>query len=592
MKKIKTIYSALLPIVFGIIALLGASGCASDATLRNPVSAEKEAEGDRGGDLASTTATLIPIINILSDSTRVNTGDEINLRIEAIDPSGGSLEYSWSTSEGTLIRTDSETAIWQAPQYSTKALLTCKATDIRGKIGSATVEITVVGKTFYEIKVLGDRSSLFVNSSSYAIGDFAPLGGAKVEVEGMDISQLTDSSGRALLSLDSEKLGKEAKIRISYQNWDLLYETLFPTQEGDNRSDELVFSPNFQGLTVAMGTGHAFSPKYGMIEVAPVELGTGLLKSIPEVCVNAGTESAYTDLKNVRVAVSAQRFGPETSLSLSKPGYQTIENTCVPVASSYATIVLAKMLKNGTTTTVEPAIAAIKPYKYNQSVSVTSPIEIVFAQPMARESIFSDFEVIVTNKNTDEIIGLNGSDISKKATIEWKNDTTLILRPLQNFTSQSVYSFNIKKWRAYSIDGRELKNYSGLYHEFKTASDPVPTVTSFVPVNGSSNVRRNGPFAINFDTSINPNSIYNDLSIELVNKKTNFTTSLSETNIDSFFSITWTNGNKTVEFVPVNPLDSYCDYTLRFNKLSVKSMTGKTATGVNYTWLGFSTGGM
>lgn len=173
-----------------------------------------------------------------------------------------------------------------------------------------------------------------------------------------------------------------------------------------------------------------------------------------------------------------------------------------------------------------------------------------------------------------------------------ENDTTLILRPLQNFTSQSVYSFNIKKWRAYSIDGRELKNYSGLYHEFKTASDPVPTVTSFVPVNGSSNVRRNGPFAINFDTSINPNSIYNDLSIELVNKKTNLTTSLSETNIDSFFSITWTNGNKTVEFVPVNPLDSYCDYTLRFNKLSVKSMTGKTATGVNYTWLGFSTGGM
>ncbi|MDD3000168.1 MAG: Ig-like domain-containing protein [Candidatus Riflebacteria bacterium] len=592
MKKIKTNYSALLSIVIGILIILGASGCTSDATLRNPVSAEKEAEGDRGGDIASTTATLIPIINILLDSTRVNTGEEINLRIEAVDPSGGTLDYAWSANEGTLVRADSEIAVWQAPQHSAKALLTCKATDIRGKMGSATVEITVVGKTLYEIKVLGDRSSLFVNSNSYTIGDFAPLGGAKIEVEGMDISQLTDTAGKAVLSLDSEKLGKNAKIRVSYQNWDLLYETLFPAQEGDNRSDELIFSPNFQGLTVAMGTGNAFSPKYGMIEVAPVELGTGLLTAIPEVCVNAGTESGYTDMNNLRVAVSAQRFGPEISLSLSKPGYQTIENTSVPVASSYATIVLAKMLKNGASTTIEPSISAIKPYKYNQSVAVTSPIEIVFAQPMARDSIFNDFEVIVTNKNTNEIVGLNGSDISKKATIEWKNDTTLVLRPINSFTSQSIYSFNIKKWNAYSIDGRKLKSYAGLYHEFTTASDPVPMVTSFVPVNGSSNVRRNGPFAINFDVPINPNSIYDDLSIELVNKDINSTTTLTETNVDSFFSITWTNQNKTVEFVPVNALDAFCDYTLRFNKLAVKSMTGKTATGINYTWLGFSTGGM
>jgi hypothetical protein len=462
----------LLSALFMVILI---SGCSKDGTARNPASSLGAAgdglvrgEGETETEADIVAGSLVPIVNLSVQASRMHIGDELSLVANAVDPSGGALEYEWSASAGVFVSAGEGHALWQAPAYSTVVQLSCKVTGLRGRVGSATMEVEVFGRTNLTVRLLGSTSSLFVSSNGAVIGGYAPLSGARVSIEGTDIYELSDTNGVANLSLSPEVMGVQGVVRVTYKNWDLAYDTLFPLRDGDHRADELYFAPGYDGVTVARGDGDSFISTYGMVEVRPVESQTETLKSVQGVTVSVGASTISTAATVGRVAVSASRFGKETALRISKTGYLPLENLMVPLDSSQTTLVQAKLLKNGYTSRVLPFISYIKPYAGQEGVALSEPIEIGFGQPMNKQSIFDSFELVIFNKNTNDIMGISGADMARYFYIEWKDSYTLALTLRSGFEPGTSYAININRWQAYTADGRALRDYVGLAREFTT----------------------------------------------------------------------------------------------------------------------------
>lgn len=593
MKKNNIKPTILFSIIIGFFCVIILSGCSSQSVMRSATGSDESTDSTRSetNEIATNTASIVPIVNITSSVRSAALNEEISITASAIDPAGGNLFIKWQTSDGTIINDNGTSILWKAPSYGTKAILRCTATDNKGKIGSATAEITVSGSNQLNIKLLADRSSLLINSENDSISDYVPLPGAKVQIVGDKESAFSDQNGKVTLNLSSDKRNTVIQTRITYQNWDLTYSTLVSNVEGISQNDEILFSPGYENITVAKAYGDSFSMKTGKIEIAPVEKVAGVIKPIYETTISAGQYTLTNENGNPTILVSVSS-GSQTTISLNKNGYQPIESYVIPTENAYATLVQARLTPyTELSQRADPYISSFKPGNYSRNVALSSSIVIGFAQPMAQDSIFNDFEAIVSNKNSNTFITLNQSNIAEYFNVEWKDDLTLSLAPKAIFSPDTTYALEIKKWNAYAADGRQLKNYVGFYRQFTTVGNPTPHVISYSPQNNETNINRSGAFSLDFDAIMDTETLTDNLQIVVENRSDITTTTITGDNLADFASITWSNENKTVSFVPKTPLAAHAQYVFKIIKLGIKSTAGKTVTGINNTWIGFTTGG-
>lgn len=593
MKKNNIKPTITLFLIFGILSIICFSGCTSQSMLRSTTGSEATDDSTRSETsvVASGTTSLVPIVNIASGKRSVSLNEEITLSASAVDPAGGNVNVSWQASDGTIVSQNGTSILWKAPEYGTKALVRCIAKDTKGNIGSATAEITVAGTNQLVIKVLADKSSLYIDSDSESISDYVPLSGAKAQIVGSGNSVYSDQNGKVVLDIDSSLLNKEIQIRLNYKNWDITYSSLVSNVEGTIQNDEVMFSPGYENITVAKAYGDSFSMKTGKIEIAPVEKVSGVLKPIYETTISAGSITTTNDSVSGKLLVSANS-GTSTTISLDKSGYQAIESYSIPTETAYATLVQAQLVPyTEMSLRAEPSLSSFKPGNYSRNISLSSSIVMGFAQPMTQDSIFNDFEAIVSNKSSNGYFTLNSTSISDYFSIEWKDSLNLVLIPKAAFNPDTTYAIEIKKWIAYAADGRQLKNYAGFYRQFSTVNNPTPHVISYSPVNNERNVSRSGAFSITFDTIMDIDTLSNNMQIEVENRSDLTTTTINSSNLNDYASVSWSNENKTVSFVPKTPLAPHAEYVFKIIKLGTKSTAGKTVTGINNTWIGFSTSG-
>jgi hypothetical protein len=333
--------------------------------------------------------------------------------------------------------------------------------------------------------------------------------------------------------------------------------------------------------------------KRGMLEVTTSEKNTiGTLEPLPEVSINCSAGHGVSSRENGSALITASNFSNNTDLYLSKTGYGNIDNCNVPINQNYLTIVSAEMARNGSIPDCEATISWIKPYSYQSEVAVMNPFIIGFSQAMEKSSAFDSISLMVNNKNTNELIPITSKEIKELFNIVWDNNTVVYLYPKNGYKANTRYSILVNNWTAKTIDGRYLKNYVGTYYEFKTDEDPEPKVLAFEPVNGATNVSRNGPFIVYFDRSIDPDSLYEDTMLEVVCVNSNSSIKLSGSSIRSFFNIIWRNNNTELQLIPYKTLDPRNTYQIRLNKCSFKSASGKAISGLENFWTSFTTGGI
>ena len=241
---------------------------------------------------------------------------------------------------------------------------------------------------------------------------------------------------------------------------------------------------------------------------------------------------------------------------------------------------------------MEATISWIKPYNYQTEVKVNEPFVIGFAQPMETSSAFNNISMMVQNKNTGEMIPITANEINSLFNVKWSGNTIAYLYPQTGYKSNTRYSILINNWSAKTVDGRYLKSYTGTYYEFETDNDPQPQIISFSPKNGDTNVNRSGPFSINFDRPIDPESLYTDTEIQVICLDTNASINLNGGSIRSFFSAFWKDNNQVLELVPKITLDARTRYQVRLKKCNFMSTTGKPVICPDNFWVQFTTGSL
>jgi hypothetical protein len=322
-----------------------------------------------------------------------------------------------------------------------------------------------------------------------------------------------------------------------------------------------------------------------------VENAYGEIKPVAEVTVDAGSVQTFSARETgIALVNSISAANGEINLRLSKNGYQTIDGYRIPVALDGLTIVRARLDQTGSIPDTEAIISYTRPYNYQNAFPVSGPFEIGFGQPMEKENFFDDISLMIQNKSTGLTMALNGREIEKHFRIEWIGNTTIKLYPRQPLQGLTRYSLLISRLTARAVDGRMLKNYNGMYGEFVTDADAAPKILSTSPVNGSGEVGRTGPFVIRFDRSMLPESLYDDLEIEITNLKSNVKIIVDEVSLRSHFSVTWKEANTVLELVPYRMLAPDNPYLIRLNSCGLVSVSGKSAEGFENLWGQFTTG--
>ena len=569
----------------------------------NPAGAETDPETTVSTGTASTDnstsrtteSSFLPVVNIYASQNTVGAGSDINLRAEAIDPAGAPVSLTWDASEGTLTSVNGSSAVWQAPSYTSKSIVSCTATDVRGGKSTANVEIDVIGNSIYKLNVLIDRCSLYANSSSAdPENPYVPAAGARVVLKAFNDVAVTDRDGNAEFNVtQAETIATYSDIIVSYKDWNITYNAKLTSISGNTVSDYLIFSPSDQNISVALANGDSFDLKKGMLEVTTTEKNSiGVSEPLPEVSVNCSAGQGISDRESGCAVISSSCVGPTTSLNITKTGYSNIENCNVPLNQNYLTLVSAEMRRNGNTSDSEASISWIKPYNYQTKVPVMEPFVIGFGQSMDTSSLFNSISLMVQNKNTGELLPMTGNEIKELFNIVWDGNTKVYLYPKNGYKASTRYSILLNNWTAKSLDGRYLKNYIGTYYEFETDDDPAPKVLAFEPVNGATQVSRNGPFVIYFDRSIEPDSLYENTELEVVSVDSGLSVTLKGSSIRTFFSVIWKNDNTELRLVPNRTLSPRTSYQIRIKKCSFKSSSGKAISGLENFWTQFTTGGM
>jgi len=105
-------------------------------------------------------------------------------------------------------------------------------------------------------------------------------------------------------------------------------------------------------------------------------------------------------------------------------------------------------------------------------------------------------------------------------------------------------------------------------------------------------VSRSGPFAIRFDRSMQPDSLYNDLEIEITSLDSGAKMVLDGTSLRSNFSVSWKENNTLLELVPYRMLRAGGSYLIRLNECNLVSESGKAVKDFANLWGQFKTGNM
>lgn len=568
----------------------------------NPVGSETDAEATVSTGTSSTDTTsrpadssLLPVVNLYSSQNIIGAGNEINLRAEAIDPAGAPVTLTWDANEGILVSVNGSTAVWQAPTYSSKSIVSCTATDVRGGKTTANVEIEVIGNSTYKLNILADRRSLTASvNSDDTENAYVPVAGARVILKALNEIAVSDKNGNIVFDVtQAEKIATYSDIEVSYKEWDINYSAKLISISGNVVKDSLIFAPGYSNISIALAEGDSFDMKKGMLEVATTEKNTiGVLEPLSEVSINCSIGQGVSSRDTGIALIQSSNGGTSTSLNITKTGYSNIENCKVPLSQNYLTLVSAEMKRNGNYLDNEASISWISPYNYKSSVAVMDPFIIGFGQAMDTNSTFDSINLMVQNKNTNELTSFNGEKIKEKFDIVWKDNTLVYLYPKYGYQANTRYSILVNNWSARTVDGRYLKSYIGSYYEFKTDDDPAPKMLSFEPVNGATNVSRNGPFIIYFDRSIDPNSLYENTELEVVAVDSGFSVKLNASSIKSYFSVIWKNDNTELQLVPNLTLSPRASYQIRLKKCSFKSVSGKAISGLENFWTQFTTGGI
>ncbi len=585
------------------IAITGCSDIGANKR-SNPVGAEGDAEtvvtaGTASYETASgtprnTDPTLLPVVNVYASGNTVGAGTDVNFRAEAIDPAGSPITIEWQSSDGILTSVSGSSAVWQAPAYTSNSVVSCIATNARGGRTTADVNIEVIGNSTYKLNILIDRCCLAASVSDSTDSDFVPVAGARVILKAFNDVAITDKNGNVEFNVtQANKVATYSDIEVAYKDWDVTYNAKLISISGSVVKDNLIFSPGYEGLSVTQASGESFDMKKGLVEVTTTEKNTiGGLEVLPEVCINCSVSSVLSSRDTGVATIQCSVANNETSISLSKTGYSTIEGCTIPVSQTSTTLVAAEMVRNSNIFDYDASISYIKPYNYKQGVSVMEPFVIGFNQPMETSSVFDNINLMVQNKTTGQIIPMDSNEIKNFFDIKWKGNSSVSLFPKTGYSANSRYSILINNWTARSIDGRYLKPYVGTYYEFSTDADPQPQILSFEPANGTTGVSRSGPFCIYFDRAIDPESLYQDTSLEVINVTSGMNVTLTGSMIRSYFSVVWKDDNTTLQLIPSISLNPFSVYQIRLKKCSFKSASGQAISGLENFWTQFTTGGM
>jgi len=138
-----------------------------------------------------------------------------------------------------------------------------------------------------------------------------------------------------------------------------------------------------------------------------------------------------------------------------------------------------------------PGVKSTSPSGFG--VMVDSNIEIIFNQPVQKESVESNFSI------TPSIEG----------EYSWKSDTEFVFDPASNLTKNTLYTVKILK-NVIAYDGSAIE--SEIIFSFTTIG--FVEVSSFSPVNGAKGVSGNAPIIVTFNQSVDHAEAESKFSIE------------------------------------------------------------------------------
>ncbi len=574
------------------------SGCTSPA--KKPVNplAPSADDGIRTpspknqSDNSSSEVTLKPAVHIVTELSAIEAGTEVELIADAIDPAGGAVKVYWEASMGEIRDTWGSSALWATPMKSGEAEIKCTAVDARGEKSEALLKVKVIANRTYKVTVLSEKRSM-ITSTVYNDNDpYIPASNVKVEIPAVGKIAVTNTEGIAEINVPSDYLQQEAEVIVSFGNRKITYDAKLHKSDFRQTEDEVILSPSYDFLDVAMAKGDSFILPDAQIYVKALETIGAIEAPLKEVKVESPMDKAFTDM-DAKASLMGGLNDGATPLNFYKLGYEEVRNCSVPIKYGSVTLVTAKMIPLGSYSHSEAVISSLKPFNGQQKIPVTTSFEITFAQPMDSSRLFESFSLTVENKTLNKKTIITQANIAEHFTVIEKPNNTFIITPVKKLFPDSVYSLFLQEWTARAFDGRLLKDYSGLYREFKTDSDPMPRLVEQGPAAGSEGVSVFGPLYMVFDRAMDPASfISKDLSFELINLETGHSDQFNSDNVEGFFRVAWNKDATKLTLVPIIAFSRHSNYQLRIKKIDLKSASGQPMESIEHFWTHFKTGGM
>lgn len=579
-------YFLSIATVFLLAAILG--GCTNANSIAGVDTSETTETTLTDADTTGTPSNLSPILNLKSSNSMIGLNGEVTLTADAIDPDGDQVQFSWTASDGVIIKNVSNMAVWKAPSTTGSYEISCLANDNKGGTTSSKLNVSVVGGRIYSITLQINRASLLVNQTSSTVeGEWIPLSQAQVSIPSLSLVGITDSTGKAEIALDSGTVvASSAEVQIKYLDWNLSYASQFPAN-GSSISDKIQFYPGYEETSVAVGRGDSFASRRGSVEVNVLGDVAGEALPLNEVTVSIGSSQQSTSGGRALLSVDAAQG--ETTISVTKSGYAERRDLQLPLALDGLTMVRVKLQSQNSVPITDPIISWTRPYNGQKAVAVTSAFEIGFGQSMEKSSIFDEFEMIVEAEGG--LTGaITGPAVSSFFTVEWAGDTVLRLRPKTALAPQKRYKVMLTRWGARTVDGRTLRSYGGIYASFTTDADPAPAVISTSPRNGDTGVSRAGPFQVKFSRPMDRSSLTSGLKLEITDDATGSKATITGAALESEFRVSWSETDTLLKLVPVRTLKAHSSYLVCISSANLRSASGLAVEGISQLWVRFTTG--
>ncbi len=265
----------------------------------------------------------------------------------------------------------------------------------------------------------------------------------------------------------------------------------------------------------------------------------------------AGNLAIASDGRSVTYTSSAPLL-PETHyciylqniVDLEGDGLTGTTNTCFTTgASSSAT---------------GPAVVAVSPQNGASGVPVNAPIEVALSEAVSSVSVGSG-AIVVTSA---------GQPVAGSVTVP--NATTLVFTPSSLLAPSTAYAVTVGGFT--DLAGNGATTFSSSFTTSSSASGVKtgPSVNSFTPLNGASNIAVNTPIVITFSAAVNPLTV-NSSSIQVA---------AGGTQVEG----TYTVSGSTVTFTPATPLPgsssirTYVNYSTYVQDLAGNNASTASAT--------------